>query len=80
MVNNNHFELKIPLCPKCGSDKFSKQEYGQIKPILLQIGRKKLYLRRYKCKKCGRKYQTQLKGLLDKFNTISHIIKENIYE
>jgi len=80
MVNKNHFELKIPICPKCQSKKHTKQEYREIKPILPQIGQKKLYIRRYKCKKCGRKYQTQLKGLLERFNNISHIIKENIYE
>jgi len=80
MVNNDHFELKTPICPKCSSYKSTKQEYRKIKPILPRIGRKKLYIRRYKCKKCGKKYQTELKGLLDKFNTISHIIKENIYE
>jgi transposase-like protein len=80
MVNNDHFELKIPLCPNCNSYKSIKQEYKEIKPVLPQIGRKKLYIRRYKCKKCGKKYQTELKGLLNKFSNISHIIKDNIHE
>lgn len=80
MLNKNHFELKIPICPNCSSEKFIKQEFREIKPILPQIGRKKLYIRRYKCKKCGKKYQTQLKGLLERFSNISLIIKENIQE
>jgi transposase-like protein len=79
MINNNHFELITPMCPICGSLKSIKQEYRDINPILPLIGRKKLYIRRYKCKKCGKKYQTQLNRLLDRFNTISHIIKDNIY-
>jgi len=51
MVDRTHYELVKPVCPECGWHLTIKQEYREIKPVLPNIGKTKLFMRRYKCKK-----------------------------
>jgi transcription elongation factor Elf1 len=71
MVDNKHFEYYTPICPKCGSSKHGREEYRKIKPVLPVIGKTELFVRRYRCKKCGKRYQTSLNQLISPNNTIA---------
>ena len=38
LLANNHFELFNPVCPRCGSDRVTKQDYRRRHPILGDFG------------------------------------------
>jgi transposase-like protein len=78
MVDKNHFKYYNPICPKCNSSKYILDGYRKINPVLPVIGKTELFIQRYECKICGRRYQTSLKKLISPKNTISDEIKENI--
>lgn len=46
LLADNHFELLYHVCPLCGADRVTKQEYRRRNPILDACGLQKLYLRR----------------------------------
>jgi transposase-like protein len=78
MVNKNHFELLNPICPKCGEHKVIKEEYILANKKFKNRGKEKIYLRRYKCKKCKSKFQTKLKEFFEPGTSISTKIKDDI--
>jgi transposase-like protein len=80
LVDKTHYELLNPICPKCDSILTSKQEWREINPVLPVISKVKIWIKRYKCKKCNKKFQTNLQNFLNRFDTISHVIKDNIIE
>jgi len=61
----NHFELVRPICPSCGSNHAIKQEYYERNPILGEFGPQKIYLRRYLCKKCNKKFIISLNSVVN---------------
>lgn len=58
LLADNHFEYVNPVCPVCNSYHVIKQEYRERNPIIGEFGQKKIYLRRYLCKTCGKKFTT----------------------
>ena len=52
LLANNHLELVNPVCPRCGSDRVTKQDYRRRRPILGEFGAQTVYLKRYRCKRC----------------------------
>ena len=58
LLADDHFEYVNPVCPYCSSNKVIKQEFRERSPILGEFGPQKIYLRRYLCKTCGKKFVT----------------------
>ena len=75
---NNHFELINPVCPSCGSRHVTKQGYRERNPILGEFESKKIYLRRYQCKKCRRKFITTLNQIIKPDYRYSTIFKDKV--
>jgi transposase-like protein len=64
LLENNHIDYLNPICPHCNSKKINKQEYREKH---LNIGEKKpvlVYLRRYLCKSCKKKFTTSLNSII----------------
>jgi transposase-like protein len=64
LLENNHMDYIHPICPHCNSKKINKQEYREKQLI---IGEKKpvlVYLRRYLCKSCKKKFTTSLNSII----------------
>src|SRR5665648_1031628 len=64
LLEDNHMDYINPVCPHCNSKKINKQEYREKQLI---IGEKKpvlVYLRRYLCKSCKKKFTTSLNSII----------------
>jgi transposase-like protein len=64
LLEDNHMDYLNPVCPYCNSKKINKQEYREKH---LNIGEKKpllVYLRRYLCKSCKKKFTTSLNSII----------------
>lgn len=83
MHADNHFDLLHPYCPVCGSRKVIKQEYYKRKLKLAEFGSQVIYVRRYYCKTCSKKFTTPLDSIVKKGHqyarTYEHYI-EKAYE
>ena len=64
LLPGNHFDLVNPVCPFCGSNHVIKQEYYERNPILGEFGPQKIYLKRYLCKKCRKKFITPFDSVI----------------
>jgi transposase-like protein len=64
LLIDNHFEYINPRCPICQSNNVIKQEFRERHPILGEFGSQKVYLRRYLCKDCGKKFITSLDSVI----------------
>ncbi|MBZ2164909.1 hypothetical protein [Methanobacterium spitsbergense] len=53
-----------------------KQEYRVRNPILGEYRQQKIYLRRYQCKKCSKKFTTPLDSVLNPYNRYANIFKD----
>ena len=78
LLLNNHFELVNPICPVCGSYYVIRQEFRERNPILGEFGSCEIYMRRYLCKKCHRKFVTQLNLVVEPNHRYASIFKEKI--
>jgi len=58
LIADNHFEYVDLICEFCSSCKLIKQEFRERNPILGEFGPTMIYLRRYRCKSCGKKFIT----------------------
>ena len=65
LVEDNHMEYINPICPHCQSKKVTKQEYRDRNLILENQKPVKVYLRRYKCKSCKKKFITSLDSIIE---------------
>lgn len=59
-----YFKNKIPFCPDCHSKKIVKNGTYERKLIFLRIGEKLCIIQKYKCKKCGKIFYTDLSSLV----------------
>jgi len=64
LLENNHMDYINPVCPNCQSKKVNKQEYSKRKLIIPNQTPIKLYLRRYLCKSCNKKFTTSLESII----------------
>jgi transposase-like protein len=64
LLIGNHFEYINPICPICQSYNVNKQEFRERHPILGEFGSQTVYLRRYLCKDCGKKFITSLDSVI----------------
>jgi len=74
--NINNFDLVNPVCPLCGSNHVTKQEYYERNPILGEFGPQKIYLRRYLCKKCNKKFITPFDSVVAPKHRYASVFKD----
>ena len=78
-----YFENKISICPSCNSTHTVKNGTYERKLIFLRIGEKLCSIQKYKCKKCGKVFYTNLSSLVyDNYNITLPVINciENLYQ
>ncbi len=76
----NRFEILYPRCPICGSSKVIKQEYYQRNLKLAEFGHQMIYVRRYYCKVCQKKFSTPLDVIVEKGHQYARIYQNHIRE
>lgn len=76
----NRFEIQFPHCPECGSSKVIKQEYYQRNIKLAEFGHQTIYVRRYICKICNKKFNTPLDVIVEKGHQYARIYQNHIRE
>jgi len=64
LLENNHMDYIHPICPHCNSKKIIKQEYSERKLNISEQEPLVVYLRRYLCKSCDKKFTTSLKSII----------------
>lgn len=74
----NRFEIYSPRCPACGSSKVIKQEYYPHSLKLAGFGRQTVYVRRYFCKACSKKFATPLDVIVEKGHQYAKIYQTHI--
>jgi transposase-like protein/DNA-directed RNA polymerase subunit RPC12/RpoP len=65
LLKDTHMDYLNPVCPYCDSKKIIKQEYRDRNLILENQKPVKVYLRRYKCKSCKKKFITSLDSIIE---------------
>ena len=78
-----YFKNKISICPNCNSTHTVKNGTYKRKLILLRIGEQLCTIQKYKCKKCGKVFYTDLSSLVyDNSNITLPVINciENLYQ
>ncbi|WP_295723166.1 DDE-type integrase/transposase/recombinase [uncultured Methanobrevibacter sp.] len=78
-----HFKNKITICPTCNSTHTVKNGTYERKLIFLRIDEKLCTIQKYKCKKCGKVFYTNLSSLVyDNSNITLPVIDciENLYQ
>ena len=78
-----YFENKISICPSCNSTHTVKNGTYERKLIFLRIGEKLCNIQKYKCKKCGKVFYTDLSSLVYPNSNITlPVIEciENLYQ
>ena len=78
-----YFKNKISICPSCNSTHTVKNGTYERKLIFLRIGEKLCTIQKYKCKKCGKVFYTDLSSLVyDNSNITLPVINciENLYQ
>jgi transposase-like protein len=80
LLENNHMDYINPICPHCQSKKVNKQEYRERNWIIENQEPIKVYLRRYLCKSCKRKFTTSLKSIIKPGYRYPSIFKDKLIE
>ena len=78
-----HFENRIAICPSCKSHHTVKNGTYERKLIFLRIGEQICTIQKYKCKKCGKVFYTDLSSLVYPNSNITlPVIEciENLYQ
>jgi transposase-like protein len=76
----NHFELFHSKCPVCGSSRVIKQEYYPRNLKLAEFGTQTIYVRRYFCKTCTKKFTTPLDIFVEKGHQYAKAYQNNVRE
>ena len=80
LIANNHFakELVNPVCPRCGFDRVTKQDYRRRRPILGEFGAQTVYLKRYRCKRCRKKFTTPLDSVVERNHRYASVFEAKV--
>lgn len=78
LLSDNHFEYVNIICPNCDSYKVNKQEFRERNPILGEFGPRTIYLRRYLCKTCGKKFTTSLDSVIKPRHRYANVFTDKI--
>ncbi len=80
LLENNHMDYLNPICPHCQSNKINKQEYSERQLIQPNQSPIKVYLRRYLCKSCNKKFTTSLESIIKPGCRYPSMFKEKFIE
>ena len=80
LLEKEHMDYLNPVCPYCKSNKVIKQEYRDRNLIIENQEPIKVYLRRYKCKSCNRKFSTSLDSVIEPGYRYPTILKDKLTE
>jgi len=80
LPEDNHIDYINPICPHCQAKKVNKQEYRERNLIIENQEPIKVYLRRYLCKFCNKKFITSLKSIIKPGYKYSSIFTEKFIE
>jgi transposase-like protein len=64
LLEDHHMDHINPICSYCGSKKIIKQEYSERNLIIPNQNSITVYLGRYLCKSCKKKFTTSLKAII----------------
>lgn len=78
LLDDNHFEYLNPICPYCMSNKVIKQEYRERMVIIDELDLLRVYLRRYKCKSCNKKFTTSLESVVKPHHRYAKIFTDKL--
>jgi len=78
MLDGRRFELVNPVCPECGSNWVIKQEFRKRRPKLGDFGELVIHMRRYRCKRCSRKFTTRMEGVVKPNDQYAALVKEYV--
>jgi transposase-like protein/cell fate (sporulation/competence/biofilm development) regulator YlbF (YheA/YmcA/DUF963 family) len=75
-----HIEMLVPFCPKCFSKFVIKNGVKERKLYFYHEGVVNSEIQMYKCKKCGKKFKTDIINIVDDNSNFTHEFKEKCIE
>jgi transposase-like protein len=75
-----HIEMFKPYCPECYNNKTNKDEIKRRKLYFYDKGEVKTEIQSYKCKKCGKKFKTDISEIVDDNSNFTHEFKNKSLE
>lgn len=80
LLENNRISYINPVCPHCHSHKINKQEYRERNIITGDTNPLKVYLRRYLCLSCDKKFVTNLESIIKPKSKYLTVLKDKVIE
>jgi len=75
-----HIEMFKPFCPECYTKKVNKDELKDRVLYFYDKGEVKAEVQSYKCKKCGKKFKTDISEIIDDNNNFTNEFKSKSLE
>jgi transposase-like protein len=75
-----HIEMLKPFCPECFSKYVIKNGFKERKLYFYHEGVVNTEIQMYKCKKCGKKFKTNISDIVDNNSNFTHQFKEKCIE
>ena len=70
-----YFKLSVARCPHCGTRHVVKYGFTSRTLVFKEIGKTRVKVQRYICKRCGKTFQTDLTSLVDKNSNFTNELK-----
>ena len=80
LLEDTHMDYLNPICPYCNSHNIIKQEYRDRNLILENQKPIKVYLRRYKCNSCKKKFITSLDPIIKTGYRYPTVLRDKLIE
>jgi transposase-like protein len=80
LLEDNHRDYVHPICPHCKSYKVIKHEYSEKKLIIDNQEPIPVYLRRYLCKSCNKKFTTSLDSIIKPRHRYPSIFRDKLID
>lgn len=78
LLADSYFEYVNPVCPNCESKHVNKQGWQERNPILGEFGSQKIYLQKYQCKSCNKKFVTQLDSVIKPHHRYANVFTDKL--
>ena len=70
-----YFKMSLDWCPHCGTRHVVKYGFTKRTLVFKEIGKTKVKVQRYICKRCSKTFQTDLTSLVDKNSNFTNELK-----
>jgi transcription elongation factor Elf1 len=70
-----YFKMSLARCPQCGTRHVVKYGFTKRTLVFKEIGKTKVKVQRYICKRCDKTFQTDLTSLVDKNSNFTNELK-----